>query len=262
MIFNLDGRIEEMLALTPVIRGWKEFGGEKLLLNVLYPDLFKDNPFVDGFMQSEGEKNDALVNFNQVIWQTTLKPVCEQFMEFVLGKQKPSCWQTLMLHTKEDGVKADAFVRGGKVAVISMKDVPVGLMESLAKKEYLVVRLTHKDCLSLQVFRAAVDRASLYIGDDGDDTAIAMTTNVPAVVCYTWRSPTYFAPFRCGIPFETIAPRKIDCLYADGCLMSNGLFEMGRTYGVKCQMPEKTVCKKSVTLERIMEAVERIEAKA
>jgi hypothetical protein len=256
MIFRLDGNIEEVLALTPVVRGYKELTGERLILTVSLPDLFEGNPFVDSLIEPE-VTNDAIIDFNMVEWQAVLKPVCESYMELVLGKHRPVCWQSMMFHKTEHAERAKAFIPEGAV-LVSMAEMPAGLMEALAGKGYQVTRLTHKDCLSPHVFRAAVERASFYIGDDGDDTAIAMTTSVPAVVCYTWRSPTYFTPFRRGAPFEAIAPRKEDCLFADGCMMSNGMFECGRTYGVRCQLQNKMVCKKSVTLERIIQAVERI----
>lgn len=263
MIFKLDSTIENTLALTPVIKGWKEMTNERIYLNVLHPELFKDNPYVDDIM-TQSMPDQPLLDFNQVEWQTTLKPVCESYLDFAFGKQKPPRWYTIMYNTDEDTLMSCAYVPAPAehMAIVSMAEVPVGLIEYLAGEGYQVVRLTHKDCLSAHIFRASVRHTALYIGDDGDDTAIAMTTDVPAVVCYTWRSPVYFAPFRRGIPFEAVAPRKTDCLFADGCMMSNGLFELGRTYGVRCQMKEGMVCQKNITLERIIEAVERIRAKA
>jgi hypothetical protein len=259
MIFRLDGTIEETLALTPVIRGWKELVGGELFLDVMYPNLFKGNPFFDGFVKPDSK--DTVLDYNRVEWQAVLRPVCESYMEFVFGRQRPSCWRTLMYNDDTDERRADSFIQpGSKVAVISMANPPSGLMEALAGRGYLVTLLTHKDCLSAHVFRAAVNRASLYIGDDGDATAIAMTTDVPAVICYDWRSPVYFTPFRRDIPFVALPPRKEDCPHADGCMMSNGFFELGRTFGVKCPLPE-ILCKKIVPIERIMEAVGKMEAR-
>lgn len=254
MIFKLDGTIENTLALTPVVRGWKEMTDEKVYLNVLYPELFNGNPYVDGIVTQPMEDN-ALVDFNQVEWQSVLKPVCESYMDFIFGKLKPVCWRTMMYNIEED------YLPAGKIAIVSMTEIPTGLTEYLVGEGYQVASMTHKNC-SAHGFRAAVDQAALYIGDDGDDTAIAMTTNVPAVVCYTWRSPIYFTPFRRGIPFEAVSPRKTDCLYADGCLMSNGLFESGKTYGIRCQMKEGMVCLKNITLERIIGAINKINTKA
>lgn len=263
MIFKLDASIENTLALTPVIKGWKETTNEQVYLNVLHPELFDGNPYVDGFVV-QSMPDQPLLDFNQVEWQSVLKPVCESYLDFAFGKQKPLCWYTIMYNTDEDTLMSCAYVPAPaeRVAIVSMVEVPEGLIEYLAGEGYQVVRLTHKDCLTVHIFRATVRRAALYIGDDGVDTAVAMTTDVPAVVCYTWRSPVYFSPFRRGIPFEAISPRKTDCLYADGCMMSNGRFELGWTYGVMCQMKEGMVCQKNVTLERIVGAVERIQAKA
>lgn len=255
MIFRLDGTIEETLALTPVMRGWKELVGGDLFLDVMYPQLLKGNPFIDGYVKPDSK--DTIMDFNRVEWQSVLKPVCESYMEFVFGKQRPSHWQSDMYNTEDDELIAESFIPAGKVAIVSMAEIPSGLMEALADKGYMVTRLTHKDCRKPHIFRAAINRAKLYIGDDGDDTAIAMTTDVPAVVRYTWRSPVYFTPFRRGIPSIAILPQKEDCLYADGCMMSNGFFELGRTYGVNCQLSEM-MCK-NLPLGRIIEAVNKVE---
>lgn len=257
MIFRLDGTIEETLALTPVVRGWKELVGGELFLDVMYPNLFRGNPFFDGFVKPDSR--DTILDYNRVEWQSVLKPVCESYIEFVFGKERPSCWRTLMYNTDDDELIAESFIPAGKVAIVSIADIPSGLMEALADKGYMVTRLTHKDCRTPHIFRAAINRAKLYIGDDGDDTAIAMTTDVPAVVCYSWRSPTYFTPFRRGVPFKAISPQKEDCLYADGCMMENGYFESGRTFGVNCQLSEM-MCK-NLPLGRIIEAVNKVEAK-
>jgi hypothetical protein len=260
MIFRLEGRIEETLALTPVIRCWKEITGNTVWVNTMFPSLFRGNLSVDGLTQ-DNLSDDVMADFNKVEWQVNLKPVVESYMEYILGKQRPLFWRTQMFHTEEDSHKAESLIPNARSVVLSMTNPPDGLVNVLASKGYFVVKLTAEECSSLHVFRAVVDKANLYIGDDGDDTAIALTTDIPAVVCYIWRSPAYFAPFRRGEPFEIVSPKKSDCLYADGCMISNGLFEMGRTYGVKCPMPEMT-CKKAVRLERIIEAVEKVEAKA
>ena len=143
MIFRLDGTIEETLALTPVVRGWKQLVGGKLFLNVMYPDLFRDNPHVDGFVKPDS--NDTVTDFNRFEWQAVLKPVCESYMEFVFGKLKPDNWQADMYDNEEDELIAESFIPAGNVAIISMAEIPSGLMEALADKGYMVTRLTHMD---------------------------------------------------------------------------------------------------------------------
>jgi hypothetical protein len=257
MIFRLDGNVEEVLALTPVMREWKVMTSGKVWADTFYPELFIDNPYVDGIVINS-VTGDCFSDFNSVNWQSALRPVVESFAEFLLGKNKLYNWHTIMYHTPGDEDVAEGLISNGKIAIVAErinKDVDLYLKQ----KGYDVFRLSGKDCGSWNVFHAVVSKAGLYIGFDGNDTAIALTTNVPAVVIYSYRSPVYFAPFRRGIPFEAITPTE--CIVSDSCLMSNGFYEAGKTYGVKCSKKE-TFCKKEVSAENIIGAVERVLEKA
>lgn len=259
MIFRLDGRIEDTLALTPAIRGWYEVTGEKVCLNVLYPELFKNNPYVSE-IQNES-KSDIVIDFNLANWMFKLNPVCETFMEYVLGTIKSTCWKTLMYSDKQDIEWVNSFIPRGKIAIISLNKNLAGLKEFLEGKGYNVLNLRYDEVPSVNIFREIVNRASLYIGIDGDDTAIALTTDVPAIVCYTWRNPIYFTPFRRGIPFESISPKSEHCVYANGCLISNGYIEMGKIHGINCPLEQKMNCEKSIDLERIINSIDIIESR-
>lgn len=259
MIFRLDGNVEETLALTPVMREWKYLTDGKVWADTRHPELFVDNPYVDG-MVSDKVKGDWFLDFNGVNWQANLRPVSESFAKLLLGKDKLHNWRTIMYHTSDDEHAAHSLVSKGKVAIIAdgmSKDIDVFLRQS----GYDVFQLSGETCNSWGVFRAAVSMASLYVGFDGNDAAVALTTDTPAVIVYTCRNPAYFAPFRRGIPFEAVVPAREVCDIPDSCLMVNGFYELGKTYGIKCSKKE-TFCKKELPVVGIIEAVGRILEKA
>jgi len=254
MIFRLDGSVEEVLALTPVIREWKNISGDKITVDVPYPELLAGNPSVHAIMDDMCEK-DAVTDFNFVDWQKTTRAVCESYAEHLLGSVRLMNWRSEMYHSNADDRKAsDILPKRNNIVIVSLSSPVDGLMPSLEKMGYVVV-FAGGAC-SHGLFRAMASKAALYVGDDDAKSAIALTTDVPAVVCYTWRSPVYFAPFRRGIPFETVLPDN--CCYADSCLSANGWYEMGKTYGVKCIIEDRFACKKPKSLGRIMDAVEKI----
>jgi hypothetical protein len=258
MIFRLDGSVEEVLALTPIIREWKSISGDKVIVDVPYPELLAGNPSVHAIMDDVCEK-DAVTDFNLVDWQKTTRAVCESYAEHLLGSIRPMNWRSEMYHSEREYREAGELLpKRNNIAIVSLSGssgnpVTKWLTDSLEKVGYTVVWAKSG---SFGLFRAIVSKAVLYVGEDGPDTAIALTTDVPAVVCYTWRSPAYFAPFRRGIPFETVLPDN--CCYADSCLSANGWYEMGKTYGVKCVIKDRFACKKPKSLDRIMDAVEKI----
>ena len=259
MIFRLDGSIEETLALTPAMKEWKEATSDLVWADTLYPELFVGNPYVDGVI-NEKVKGHCVTDFNNVSWQSSIRPVSDSFSEFLMGKRKRQSWRTIMKHSVEQEDVAMGIIGGRSNVVVVSEGMDVGVDDVLAKNGWSVVRMSGKKGL-LGVYQAVVSMACLYIGVDGDDTAIALTTDTPAVVAYTCRNPVYFSPFRRGIPFEAIVPDKNICEVFDSCLSVNGLFENGKTYGVKC--PKKEIsCKEWVTVECVVKAVARLLEKA
>jgi len=256
MIFRLNGTVEETLALTPVIQEWFEMSGEKIIMDTLYPDLFAGNLYVDRILCPNDVLTDASFDFSTVCWQKALRPVTETYAEYALGKVRLKNWRTLMTHSQEEASIAASFDMPAKLALITLKQLPEGLISGLKAKGYATFLPDQiKPCRG--VLRALASLSSLYIGEDGAETAIALTTDVPAVVCYTFRNPVYFAPFRRDIPFEAIVPGDI-CGMAGSCLQGNGKHEFNRTYGIHCRQPEPFVCKQYITADMILDRVDKI----
>ena len=260
MIFRLSGNIEETLALTPIMKEWKALNGGKVWADTLYPELFEYNPYVDGII-SDKVKSDWVLDFNNIDWQGNLKPVVESFGEFLFGKVKFRNWRTIMCHSSDDENVAKQLISSkNNIAIVSdriNKDVDV----VLTQRGYEVLRLPEESFGSWRIFHAVASMASLYIGFDNGATAVALTTDVPAVVVYTSRNPIYFTPFRRDVPFEAIVPAKEICDMFETCLETNGLFEAGKTYGLKCSKSE-IFCQKELGMECIMNAVDKICEKA
>lgn len=259
MIFRLDGSIEETLALTPVMREWKITTSGKVWADTLYPELFIGNPYVDGVINNRA-KSDWFMDFNNVNWQCNLKPVSESFAELLFGKRKLSSWRTFMSHTAEDESNARDLVSGKRIVVVA-EGMDSKIDDFLRSKGYDILRLSGKTDNSWGVFRAIISMAELYVGFDGNEAAVALTTDTPAVIVYTYRNPVYFAPFRRGILFEAVTPNAETCNISEVCLKGNGLFELGKTYGVKCPKGE-FFCEKIFPLDGIMNAVGKILEKA
>ena len=47
MIFRLDGGVECLLALTPVLAEWRRRNGGPVLVETRIPEVFRANPYVD-----------------------------------------------------------------------------------------------------------------------------------------------------------------------------------------------------------------------
>jgi hypothetical protein len=249
IIFRLDGTVEETLALTPVIREWKEIGGDKALVDVNYPELFDGNPYVDGIADFTENADDVLIDFNKVDWQKHQRPVCESYAEYLFGKAgRLYTWRTEMYGNR--AVKVPP-----KTAFLSLRQPISGLAEKVAGMGYTVDEPRGDSCGDWHTFRAYIGQCALFIGDDGDDAAVALTTDAPAVVVYTWRNPVYFKPFRRGLPFETVFS---DCEQASQCLTLNGLCELGKTYGARCPMPNRFACESMPTVDKVIAAVEKL----
>ena len=260
MIFRLNGNIEETLALTPVIKEWKIMNIGKVWTDTLYPELFIGNPYVDGVINNK-VKSDWVLDFNTVNWQSNLRPVVESFAELLLGKVTLRNWRTIMYHTLADEDMARRFVSTNCNVVVVANGINRGIDTILKQKGYEVLRLPEESFGSLNIFHAVLSMANLYIGFDDSYAAIALTTDIPAVIIYTYRNPVYFAPFRRGIPFEAIVPLKEVCDISELCLKTNGFFEAGKTYGIKCSKKE-IFCAKELSAECIISAIDRILEKA
>ena len=116
--------------------------------------------------------------------------------------------------------------------------------------------------MSLGTARAAIAGSDLFAGTDGPFASVAFTTDVPAAVCYTWRDPCHFRPYRRCAPFEPLVHDENVCDEGKVCLAKNGLHELGKLYGHRCSKSPAWACRGVPFAEMAAKALDRMEARA
>jgi hypothetical protein len=140
----------------------------------------------------------------------------------------------MMFHTPKENAEAKKLTKGDKTAAISFDEETIEggkigeIKELLVSKGYVLVDVSLGKQASLGVQRAVMSNSTVFVGSDGMAAAMAFTTEVPAVVCYSYRDPCYFAPFRRGVPFSAVLPLMGDCDTLRICLAQNSFSEYGK----------------------------------
>lgn len=265
MIFRLNGGVENLLALTPVLVEWRRRCSEPVFVETHIPEVFRMNPYVDEASFSV-KRRDSFIDLNLVPWAKMISNVTETYATRVLGDCRMSSWRTTMAASASDRAEASRRrPKGDKVAAYFADsnefstDMDVRMRRMMESRGYSVMDLTG---LSLGATKAAIDSSSVFVGTDGAVSSVAFTTDVPAVVCYTWRDPCYFAPFRRGAPFEALVLNENVCDVGKVCLAKNGWSELGQVYGHRCPKERKFACREMPFDEMASEALDKMEARA
>jgi len=261
VIFRLDSGVSEILALTPVLREWKVREGGKVFVETVFPEVLRGNPNVDKACVSITQ-SDNFFDLNLLPWFDLIRPLSETFAEKILGDVCLQGWRQEMFHTDDEAKKAEEMmpVKGGVlVCAEGFDEEAMNIIRSIPYGDGRVVMETTKERFgSWGVLHAMAERAGMYIGMDGDNSCVALTTDVPAVVCYTSRDPSYFWPFRGAVPFEVVAPSENVCGTAKICLAKNTLREFGKMYRHVCSEKEQYRCRSVLHSDEIAKAVKRI----
>jgi len=265
MIFRLDGGVENLLALTPVLVEWRRRFGGPVVVDTMEPAVFRLNPYVDASGPMRMGSAERFFDMNLVPWPKLLQSVTETYAERVLGDVRMCSWRTVMASSKEEAVKAVAVVpRGFRVAALcidrnEMSDESEMQVRAVLEKEgYVAVDVGMGRCGSVGVQREAIRLANVFVGTDGPAASVAFTTDVPAVVCYTWRDSCYFAPCRKSVPFEALVHGEDDCDSGKVCLAQNGSSEFGKVYGHDCPKTSRFACRKQEWGEMVGRALRRM----
>lgn len=262
MIFRLQGGVENVLALTPVLAEWKRRTGLTAKVETDFPELLFLNPYVAEVARRIEDEGDSHMELGLVRWPLLLRSVSAVYAEKVLGDSDLACWRTTMVSSSEELAEARRTRPDGKAAVVhldarKMDEAMRGKVEGvLVSAGYRVVDAGKVE--SLRARRALVSVSDLFVGTDGPTAALALTTDVPAVVCHTWRDPAYFWPHRRGTPFAGLAPTEKECSFARICLANNGLSEFGKVYGCRCPASPAFACGKAPFDEKVGRALEEM----
>jgi len=257
MIFKLEG-VRNLLALTPVLREWKKRGLGEVLVETPNSDVFIGNPDVDEVSLYFKRDDQEVLDLDQVAWQSEERHVTESYAIAAFGDASLEKWRMSMTHSEEEDKEAVSMMEEGNVALVGP-----GFSENRQLVSNLLRDLGYNVLMASGdvgwgVYRALAEHSALYVGEQGDESVVAMTTDVPGVVVYNWESPVYFAPIRKMAMFEPVVPPVEVCNIAPACLGSNGVYEFGRTFGVRCSKKSRYGCKSWDCIEAIMEAVAKV----
>ena len=252
MIFRVSGGIREIMAATPIFREWKRRGLGKVQVETYWPELFKCSNSVDVAEKEILDCSDSVVDFDMVEWWLKPRPVTETYAIYALRDVRMGNWRYQISPSDEDIFWASS-VTGvclGNVALAGA-GVHVDVMDALRADGYDVISLGGMTPLRIAAISCFAD---LYVGYEGDESAMATTSDVPAVVLCGWMSPEFFRPFRRGIPYETVMPEGCDDV--EHCSEKSILGELGKVYGVRCENGMQ--CQDSHDVGSIIDAVRRV----
>ena len=270
MIFRSDGEVGELLALTPIIREWRRRNKrEKVFVETNTPEIFYGNPDVEE-AESSILDTGSFYDMNMVRWRERGIAVEEVYAEVVLGDKNFKDWKPFMASRPDDVDNAKQFkswiTHGKPVAVVAFNDKMIDsspadeAIKAVEEAGYVIDGVSGLGVWSL--VRSHIDEADIFIGEDGDEAAIALTTNIPAIVCYSYRSPAYFPPFRRDIPFRALVPDRSLCEHAPVCHARNSHVQFSKCYSQGCVDDKNFCCRKRSLREDVLEAIRSIGDKA
>lgn len=251
MIFRIDGEVGELLALTPIICEWrKRNNGERVFVETNTPEIFQSNPNIEAAGPNITVKDD-LFDMNLIDWRDKAMSVAEVYAEMVLGDKNLKSWQQFMASDPSKMAQAkkgtDWIPQGKTIVAVAfcgrMIDSGVAdeAINEISQMGYVISDVSNMNDFGL--VRASICMADMFVGEDGDEAAIAFTTDKPAVVCYSYRVPTYFPPFRGGIPFVPVVADRSVCENARVCHVENSCREFSKFYSQNCTNQKRFNCK-------------------
>ena len=251
MIFRISGGLRELVAATPIFREWKRRGLGKVLVETYWPELFDVSNCVDRAAREIEDCSESVVDFDMVEWWLKPRPVTETYAIYALRDVRLGSWRCSISPSDEDICWASSVtgVCMSDVALVG-EGVHVDVMDALRDEGYDVISLEGMKPIRIAAIACFAD---LYVGYEGDESAMAMVSDVPAVVMSGWMSPEFFRPFRNGVPYEVVEPDGCDDVKL--CSEKRLLGELGKVYGVRCE--KGMSCRGSHSLESIMDAVRR-----
>lgn len=265
MIFRIDGEAGELLSITPILREWKKRNnGGKVFVETNTPDVFYGNSCVD-MASISIPVVDKYYDMNCVNWHSLGASVSEVYSDMILGDRKMNNWRWEMSSSPADiefakGVIPDtkkpkaAVDFCGKKIDLSAIDGVVDLLVSLGYEVFDIGLLDGR----LGSIREAICLSDIFIGEEGDASCISFTTNVPSIVCYSYRSPVYFPSYRVGVPFIPLLASKKMCKHVSGCYAINSLVQFSKFYSMKCVSDDKFCCMRRNLKDDVFKAIRMI----
>lgn len=273
MIIKLTRGVRELLFLTPVLREVRRRMPKELIcVETSLPELFENNPFVDvvdAYVEREGE---LLVDLDLVDFIGRSMHPMDAYSCAVLGDARladrmvtlyprpddEEAARQVMSDVQAEKIVACGFspsVSGGgfKKAVVEFGQFVKQMEEHLKKEGYGLVCPMWPE-MPVGVAVSIIERADLYVGMDNDESSLAMATNTPIVMSFTYRNWYVNRSFRRGVAFEPV--RSEACEMAEYCYLKHTRREFSVVYGLDCPQDEKFKCK-AYSVDDFLKAIRR-----
>lgn len=255
MIFRISGSPRELLAATPIFREWKRRELGSVLVETFHSEILADNKYVDEASKEILDHSESVVDFDMVEWWKRPRPVTETYATFALRDLRLGSWGTEMYASGDmAGALRKIEAVGGRVALVG-DGVINDVCDFLHDMGYNTISLSG---MSLLESAALARYSELYVGNEGDEASVVLTSNIPAVVLWSWMSPEFFKPFRRGVPYEAVRVREEVCKDALLCSERGVMAELGKVYGPNCTHKMNMWCLGAHMMEDIIEAVGRV----
>lgn len=255
MIFRISAGPREILAATPIFREWKRRDLGDVLVETYHPEILTGNKYVDFAGREVTNCSESVVDFDMVEWWERPRPVTETFAIYALRDIRLGSWRTEMCPDDRVSIASQKiWAMGGKVALLG-KNVSQDICKILFSLEYNILDISGAPFRDIAALAKVAD---LYVGNHGDESAVALTSDIPAVVLHSWLSPEFFKPFRRGVPHEAVRLRYNVCKDPLLCSERGIRAELGKVYGPRCTSDRGIKCLNAHATEDVERAIRRV----
>jgi len=252
MIFRTSDGPRILLAATPIFREWKRRCLGDVLVETYHPEILAENDCVDFAGREVTDCSESVIDFDMVEWWERPRPVTETYAVYALRDIRLGSWRTEMYPNEElERASWQIGAIGGNAALVGA-GVSDDVCEILNRMGYNTMSLNG---IPMMEIAALAHAANLYVGLEGDEASVVLTSDIPAVVLHSWMSPEFFKPFRRGIPYKVVRIRETVCKDALFCSEKGIRAELGKVYGPRCTHDREMCCLGSHTMEDIEKAL-------
>jgi len=251
--------------------------GERVLVETDYPEVFRNSPHVERAEVFVDEPDEQLVCLDEVHEMNQLRfktvdgfetrsypdHLMDSYASVLLGDTRLMS-RSIRLYPSGEEALEGRMVADRRTAVVSFggprvtvePGVKAEVCEGLVRLGYEVIAI---DAVNGDIHRlhAIIDSARLFVGTDCDVAYLAMATETPMVMAFSYRHPLYWHPFRCGIPFFGFMPPYHVCSESAVCEEKYAAVEQGVVHYIRCPL-EGQPCISGFVASDFLKGVEEV----